>query len=71
MAQILKSSLVNVRLLVILIGFEEVDALLNLHENFLEFTWVLYRLFVVQDIGALLLILVVLLMLFDFTDHAC
>ena len=53
-----------------MICLEKVDSSLNLLQHFLKLYWVLNRFFVVQNVRASLLILVVQLMFLDFFDNA-
>ena len=54
--------------LVIIVGSEEADALLDLAEHVDQLYWVLHGLIVVEDSCAFLLVLVVLLVLLDLAN---
>ena len=71
LAQILKPIQIDVSLLVVLIGFKEFNSMLDFLEDFVELGRILYSLVMIENIGALVLIFVVLLMLLNLTDHAC
>ena len=68
LAQVLESIQVDVSFAVVMIGFEEVDTLLDLQQNFLQLSRLLNCPVVIQDICALFCIFVMLLMFLNLAD---
>ena len=70
LAQILKPWQVHFCFFVVMIGLEKIDALLDLSQDFSKLLWVLDCFVVIEDVGALFLVLVMQLVFLDFAHDA-